>query len=92
MRVLAVIRPRARALTWITRRTAGAVLCTCGPLYAVICLDCGLENPPPRPTCMRPGAPFPVHHYVGVHAGCRYCGRMKEVCAMEPCKTLLACA
>ncbi len=47
------------------------------------CWVCGMAGPPPDPTCS--AGPERMDHRVGTAAGCRYCGRLREVCARRPC-------
>ena len=44
------------------------------------CGICGAADPEPTPTCM-----VGLDHRVGTQAGCRYCGRLLDACALRPC-------
>ncbi len=46
----------------------------------MICLGCGMGDPPPDPTCHQG-----LDHYVGLADGCPGCGRLLIACARRPC-------
>jgi hypothetical protein len=52
------------------------------------CLQCGTGEPSADGQC--PDVPwFQLDHFVGTRHGCRYCGRLKETCALRPCTQAL---
>ena len=47
---------------------------------AAACLECGMRDPPPEPTCN-----LGRDHRVGTAAGCGSCGRLAAACEQRPC-------
>lgn len=50
----------------------------------VACLRCGMQDPPPEPSCTGDR-----DHFIGTDTeqGCAGCGRLAEACSRRPCST-----